>query len=569
MPTHQTSDWIEATVHRLAHRELYGNQHEAFGNFQVWTDDIIEHLGVAARLEGHAGCVNTLRWSHSGNLLASGSDDRKAKIWGCDGQLLHTISTGHDHNIFGAEFIPNHNDQLIATSSGDHTARLHNLEYKDELCVWRAEGRVKRLATANDEAHLFWSASEDGAIRQYDVRTNDETKIVAEHDSYKSLAICPGRTELLALACIEEFVPIYDRRNTAKQLMSVQPGDYNHGDMQRRYPTHVGFDELGKELLVNMGGGSVYVFDIASPEESRPMVWDQLDNILAEDCGPQPQIKPTGAVAEKRALAKRFLEEKAYLPAYDAYSAAFMECPEELVDDRSIMLANRAMVMLARQEDGDYYECVRDCVRALGLAKGNAKALYRLTRALILLRRLELAKACVELFKKRFPDDKSYVQLEKKIDDVKNNRERIWSTSRDYKERYTAHRNNHTDIKEAAFIGGKEGWIAAGSDCGNMYIWERKTGRLRAAFKADEDILNIVQPHPILPLIATSGIEKDIRFWGPLPEGKESAERHADPYDAVIPAARSAHYDMLERNPVLLHSLQEGIQSGRVQCANQ
>ena len=36
-------------------------------------------------------------------------------------------------------------------------------------------------------------------------------------------------------------------------------------------------------------------------------------------------------------------------------------------------------------------------------------------------------------------------------------------------------------------------------------------------FNADEDILNIVQPHPTLPIVATSGIEDVIRLWGPMP----------------------------------------------------
>ena len=40
-------------------------------------------------------------------------------------------------------------------------------------------------------------------------------------------------------------------------------------------------------------------------------------------------------------------------------------------------------------------------------------------------------------------------------------------------------------------------------------------------FAADDDILNIVQPHPDKFLIATSGIENCIRFWEPLPEGEE------------------------------------------------
>ena len=45
----------------------------------------------------------------------------------------------------------------------------------------------------------------------------------------------------------------------------------------------------------------------------------------------------------------------------------------------------------------------------------------------------------------------------------------------DYKYRYVGHANAETDIKEAAFLGDE--YIAAGSDCGNLFIWHR-SGRL-------------------------------------------------------------------------------------------
>lgn len=57
----------------------------------------------------------------------------------------------------------------------------------------------------------------------------------------------------------------------------------------------------------------------------------------------------------------------------------------------------------------------------------------------------------------------------------------------------------------------------AGSDDGNFYMWERKTLNLRGVYKADKAIVNCVQPHPTLPLIATSGIDHEIAIWNPRP----------------------------------------------------
>lgn len=56
------------------------------------------------------------------------------------------------------------------------------------------------------------------------------------------------------------------------------------------------------------------------------------------------------------------------------------------------------------------------------------------------------------------------------------------------------------------------------SDDGNFYIWDRKTTKLKSIYKADRAIVNCVQPHPFLPLIATSGIDHEIGLWTPQPD---------------------------------------------------
>lgn len=48
-------------------------------------------------------------------------------------------------------------------------------------------------------------------------------------------------------------------------------------------------------------------------------------------------------------------------------------------------------------------------------------------------------------------------------------------------------------------------------------MWERKTNILKGVYKSDKAIVNCVQPHPTLPLIATSGIDHEISLWSPRP----------------------------------------------------
>ena len=64
-------------------------------------------------------------------------------------------------------------------------------------------------------------------------------------------------------------------------------------------------------------------------------------------------------------------------------------------------------------------------------------------------------------------------------------------------------------------------YIAAGSDDGNIFIWEKASGLLVRVLHGDDSIVNCVQWHPNVPMLATSGIENVIKLWEPKPPGHE------------------------------------------------
>ncbi|KAG2554212.1 hypothetical protein PVAP13_9KG648500 [Panicum virgatum] len=82
----------------------------------------------------------------------------------------------------------------------------------------------------------------------------------------------------------------------------------------------------------------------------------------------------------------------------------------------------------------------------------------------------------------------------------------------DMKQRYVAHCNVGTDIKQASFLGE---FVASGSDDGRWFIWEKRTGRLIKMLAGDSAVLNCIQPHPFDCAVATSGIDYTIKLWTP------------------------------------------------------
>lgn len=151
-------------------------------------------------------------WSKQGHLLASGSDDTYLNIWDYNPANLSkpftlntSVSTGHHANIFSVKFMPHSGDRTVVTCAGDSQVRVFDLEYggssqnaatdasfaastrsrrfnsffqharwmndgNTNARVYRSHGdRVKRVVTESSP-HLFLTCSEDGEVRQWDLR---------------------------------------------------------------------------------------------------------------------------------------------------------------------------------------------------------------------------------------------------------------------------------------------------------------------------------------------------------------------------------------------------------------
>ncbi|XP_078245950.1 DDB1- and CUL4-associated factor 6 isoform X8 [Pogona vitticeps] len=91
---------------------------------------------------------------------------------------------------------------------------------------------------------------------------------------------------------------------------------------------------------------------------------------------------------------------------------------------------------------------------------------------------------------------------------------------------YKGHRNSRTMIKEANFWGSN--FVMSGSDCGHIFIWDRHTAEHLMLLEADNHVVNCLQPHPYDPILASSGIDYDIKIWSPLEESKIFNRKLAD-----------------------------------------
>ncbi|XP_028678066.1 DDB1- and CUL4-associated factor 8 [Erpetoichthys calabaricus] len=118
--------------------------------------------------------------------------------------------------------------------------------------------------------------------------------------------------------------------------------------------------------------------------------------------------------------------------------------------------------------------------------------------------------------------------------------------------RYKGHRNNAT-VKGVNFYGPHSEYVVSGSDCGHIYLWEKNSAQIVQFMEGDKGgVVNCLEPHPHLPVLATSGLDHDVKIWAPIAENPtvlrglkemmkknkrerdEDSIRHGDHYDTQL-----------------------------------
>ncbi|KAK3097055.1 hypothetical protein FSP39_005944 [Pinctada imbricata] len=227
-------------------------------------------------------------------------------------------------------------------------------------------------------------------------------------------------------------------------------------DYKKRYrtlaSTYLTFSPDGTELLVNLGGEQIYLFDINRRRKAekfdismvlsangvvkeamtsngyhhlhqRNGTTNGVTNGVANGVSaaaaavikaemevegkqkehakrPKVQNKQMAAAVENiKKKANSYFEMEQYSKAIILYNQAIQRAPHA-----SVLYGNRAAAFMKRKWDGDLYAALRDCHSALQIDPNHLKAHFRLARCLYELSWPQEAYDCLQQFKHKFPD---------------------------------------------------------------------------------------------------------------------------------------------------------------------
>jgi len=263
---------------------------------------LVRRLARESILDGHTNSVYSIDWNETGDLLLSASADCTVKLWDIsNGRLLRdSFLSGHTGSIFCTKFLPCSSDEYILTCGADHQIRLLNVPTKATKSFSCHRSRVKDLAMERNNPHVFLSGSEDGTVRQIDLRENyngfndnDKAKVLVDlrkqsRSSFRSgdsgvqistyissrVEIChvcihPTRPYEFTVGGGDPVVRVYDRRMLLSSddpkkrsctLRYVPSTIATSRYFPRYHVSDLAYNHDGTQLLVSYYGENVYTF---------------------------------------------------------------------------------------------------------------------------------------------------------------------------------------------------------------------------------------------------------------------------------------------------------------------
>ncbi|EOA16375.1 hypothetical protein CARUB_v10004525mg [Capsella rubella] len=396
-------------------REVGGISSRNFSNRFSASEDLVLRLEIYKKLEKHKGCVNTVSFNAEGDVLISGSDDRRVILWDWQlGNVKLSFHSGHADNVFQAKFMPFSDDRTIVTCAADGMVRRANIlegAKVETSFLGLHQGRAHKLCIEPGNPHIFYTCGEDGLVQRFDLRTEAPTELFTcqsvdpkrDMDAIQlnAIAIDPRNSNLFVVGGMDEYARLYDIRRFQGDGLNGFTRAADHF-----CPPHL------------IGNEDVGITGLAFSEQSEVLV--------------------------------SYNDEFIYLFTPD-----------------------------------------------MGLGSNPIPA---------------------------SPISKSSVSKSESASSPKNEIEHTPLV-------YKGHKNCET-VKGVNFFGPRSEYVVSGSDCGRIFIWRKKSGELIRVMEADRHVVNCIEPHPHIPVLASSGIESDIKVWtskaaerATLPENIEMRKR--------------------------------------------
>ncbi|XP_034174083.2 DDB1- and CUL4-associated factor 6 isoform X1 [Osmia lignaria lignaria] len=245
---------------------------------------MVQRMALLKRLKVHNGCVNSVCWNATGDLILSGSDDQHLVLTNAyNYEVLTDCKTSHRANIFSAKFLPNSGDHRIVSCSGDGIILYTDLMRRTKTFHNQFNchsGTTYEIATIPGEPHNFLSCGEDGSVRWFDLRIKDkcsaprctEDVLISCERAITALSVNLTSPHQIAIGCSDSTVRIFDRRtlgtpatgwtDKARAVRPICSFTVPEFEGNSHRITSLNYSPDGQDVLVSYSSDHLYLFNV-------------------------------------------------------------------------------------------------------------------------------------------------------------------------------------------------------------------------------------------------------------------------------------------------------------------
>jgi WD40 repeat protein/transcriptional regulator with XRE-family HTH domain len=451
---------------------------------------------------GHTGEVYGVVFSPDGKYLLTGSSDTTVRLWDVATGETVQIFSGHTGDVDAGDFSPN-GKTIVTAGSSDLTARIWDVASGQTLHILTGHSELVIRAVYSPDGKYVLTASVDGTARLWDAATGKEVRLF-EHPNVPGAITFSPDGKYIATGCEDNVTRIW---NIAT------------GQIIREFTGHEGFVQGvrfspdGKYLLTGSGDRTARLWDIETGGTIR-IFGGHADDVQIVTFSPDGKLIATASndrIARVWSLQtipggmqfighNRFVQQASFSPDGKRVVTASLDTTARIWDT-----GNGQLLITLKGHTSDLRGAIFSPDGNMVLTAGQDSS-ARLWDAATgkELRRFEGHTDIVS--RAIFSPDGKYV-----VTASYDGTARVWDTQTGQAiVTYTNQGPGHVNRVAFSAVGKS---VATTGDDGTARIWDLLTGEDLMVFKGHTDIVAGVTFSPDGKYLVTSSFDGSVRLW--------------------------------------------------------
>ena len=168
--------------------------------------------------EEHTGTILSAAFGPDGARVVTGSYDNTAKVWDANTGKEAFALKGHTGSVWSASFSPD--GKRIVTASSDKTAKVWDAKTGTQLFPLTGHKDYVRRAAFSADGTRIVTASDDKAAKVWNAKTKDEIHVLEGHTAYVLSASFGPDGSRVVTSGNDKTAKVWDA-NTGKELFSL------------------------------------------------------------------------------------------------------------------------------------------------------------------------------------------------------------------------------------------------------------------------------------------------------------------------------------------------------------